>query len=360
MRFAFTDEQLELRRSARRFLDQHAPLPRVRAAMQTERGWDPELWLRIGELGWPALIVPEDYGGLGFGAVELAALVEELGRALLCAPLFSTVCLATHALVHAGADDHKRAYLPRIAAGELTATVALTDGDSPARARRAGDGYALTGTKRFVIDGHTAELLLVAAELDGERALFAVDAAAPGVARTWLPTMDQTRKQAAVELRDARADRLPGAWSDVEHALRLAWIALAAEQVGGAEACLAMAVDYAKTRHQFGRPIGSFQAIKHKCADMLLRVESARSAAYGVACLADAGDPELPALASAARAYCSDAFFRCAAENIQIHGGIGFTWEHDAHLYFKRARASAALFGDAAHHRERVAQELGL
>jgi alkylation response protein AidB-like acyl-CoA dehydrogenase len=226
-----------------------------------------------------------------------------------------------------------------------------------------GEGWTLSGTKMFVLDGHTADVILVAARSADDVSLFVVDGDADGLTRTPLATMDQTRKQARLEF-DGTPARLAGAegdgWRALERVLDLAAVALAAEQVGGAQRVLDMAVEYAKERVQFGRPIGSFQAIKHKCADMLLEVESAKSAAYYAAwCAAELND-ELPAMASMAKAYCSEAYFHCAAENIQIHGGIGFTWEHPAHLYFKRAKSSELLFGDPTYHRELLAQRIGL
>ena len=230
-------------------------------------------------------------------------------------------------------------------------------------ATQQGDGWVLNGTKMFVIDGHTADLVIVAARTPAGVSLFTVVGDAPGLTRTALSTMDQTRKQARLELADTPA-RLIGTdgqgWTVLGTVLDLAAVALSAEEVGGAQKVLEMAVEYAKVRVQFGRPIGSFQAIKHKCADMLLEVESAKSAAYyGMWCAAEMND-ELPSVASLAKAYCSEAYFHAAAENIQIHGGIGFTWEHPAHLYFKRAKSSELMFGDPTYHRELLAQRIGI
>jgi alkylation response protein AidB-like acyl-CoA dehydrogenase len=236
---------------------------------------------------------------------------------------------------------------------------------------RNGSGYLLRGEKSYVLDGHTADLLIVAARSEGSAgaegiSLFLVPGDAEGVKRAWLPTMDQTRRLASVALRGVIVsdDALLGdegrGWWLCERTLDLARIALAAEQVGAAEMCLEMSVEYAKVRKQFGRPIGSFQSIKHKCADMLMMIESARSAAFLASALAAQGGDGFEEAASSAKAYCSDAFFHCAAETIQIHGGIGFTWEHPAHLYFKRAKATEILFGDPAFHRERVATQMGL
>jgi len=379
MNFALDEEQERLRAMARAFLAECSASPQVRAAMDTELGWDRAVWRRIAvELGWAAVIVPEAYGGLGLGHVELAVLMEEMGAALLCAPFFSTVCLATNTLVAGGSEEQKRDALARIAAGDAVATVAWTEPNGrwdaagiEATARREAGGFVLTGRKTFVVDGHAADLIVVAARRDGSRgeagvSLFLVPADTPGLRRRVLGTMDRTRRQAEVTLDGVRAPAAAllgeegDGWRILAKALALATVGLSAEQVGGAQRCLDMAVDYAKQRVQFGRPIGSFQAIKHKCANMLVQVESARSAAYFAACTAAEDGDDLPLAASLAKAYCSDAYFRCAAENVQIHGGIGFTWEHDAHLYLKRAKSSETLLGDASHHRERVAQWIGL
>lgn len=379
MNFALDDEQQRLRATARAFLAAHAPSATVRAAMTTDRGYDPALWQRIaGELGWPAVIIPEAHGGLGLGQVELMVLMEAMGAALVCAPFFSTVCLGANALVVGGSPAQQAAWLPGIAAGTTTAAVAHAEAEGrwdaagiAAIARPAGGDVVLSGTKSFVVDGHTADLLLIAARAPGTRGaegvqLFAVPAVTPGVERRALGTMDQTRRLAEIRLDDVRipSDAALGTaasgWTILETTLQLATVALAAEQVGGAERCLDLAVAYAKERVQFGRPIGSFQAIKHKCADMLMRVEAARSAAYYAACAADERGAELAVAASLAKAYCSEAYFHCAAESLQIHGGVGFTWEYDVQLYFKRAKSSESLLGDAAYHRELVAQQLAL
>ncbi|CAB4540385.1 MAG: acyl-CoA dehydrogenase [Actinobacteria bacterium] len=371
MNFAFTEEQEELRKTVRQFLEAKSPETAVREQMETETGFDPAVWSQMGEqLGLQGLIVPEEYGGSGYGYVELGIVLEEQGRALLCAPFFSTVVLAANTLIHSGDEAAKAAHLPGIASGETIATLAYTEPSGKwdesgitLQATASGDGYTLSGTKSFVLDGHTANLIIVAGRTDKGVSLFAVDGGAAGLTRTALSTMDQTRKQAKLEFSNTPAT-LIGAegegWSILSRVLDLAAVGLAAEQVGGAQKVLEMAVDYAKVRVQFGRPIGSFQAIKHKCADMLLEVESAKSAAYyGMWCAAELND-ELPSVASLAKAYCSEAYFHATAENIQIHGGIGFTWEHPAHLYFKRAKSSELLFGDPTYHRELLAQRIGI
>ncbi|MDQ1402953.1 MAG: hypothetical protein QOG03_1269 [Actinomycetota bacterium] len=371
MNFAFSEEQEELRKSVRRFLDDKSPVTEVRRLMETTEGYDPAVWKQMGEqLGLQGLAIPEEYGGSGYTYVELGIVMEEMGKSLLCAPYFSTVALAANAILASGDDAAKKDLLPGIASGETIATLAFTEESGrwdeagiTLEATKSGDGYTLTGTKSFVIDGHTANLIIVAARSGGGVTLFAVEADASGITRTPLSTMDQTRKQAKVEFSSTPA-RLVGeegqGWAALNKTLDLAAIALAYEQVGGAQKCLEMSVEYAKVRVQFGRPIGSFQAIKHKCADMLLEVESAKSAAYYAGWAAAEDSDEVPVVASLAKAYCSDAYFHAAAENIQIHGGIGFTWEHDAHLYFKRAKTDELLLGDPTYHRELLAQRIGL
>src|SRR6187431_1242649 len=371
MNFAFTEEQEELRKTVRAFLDAKSSEEAVREQMETEDGYDAAVWSQMAEqMGLQGLHIPEEFGGSGFGYVELGIVLEEMGRSLLCAPFFSSVVLAGNTLIESGDEAAKQKYLPGIASGETIATLAYTEPSGKwdesgitATATKDGDAYKINGTKSFVLDGHTANLIIVAAKTDAGTSLFAVEGDASGLTRTALSTMDQTRKQAKLEF-ESVPGTLIGAdgqgWAVLDQALDLAAISLAAEQVGGAQKVLEMAVEYAKVRVQFGRPIGSFQAIKHKCADMLLEVESAKSAAYyGMWCAAEMNE-ELPSVASLAKAYCSEAYFHATAENIQIHGGIGFTWEHPAHLYFKRAKSSELLFGDPTYHRELLAQRIGI
>jgi alkylation response protein AidB-like acyl-CoA dehydrogenase len=371
MNFAFTEEQEELRKTVRQFLEAKSAETAVREQMETESGFDAAVWSQMGEqLGLQGLAIPEEFGGSGYGFVELGIVLEEMGRALLCAPFFSSAVLAAQTLLHSGDDAAKAAHLPGIASGETIATLAYTEPSGKwdesgvtMQASGSGDSWTLTGTKMFVLDGHTASIIIVAARTANGVSLFTVAGDAAGLTRTALSTMDQTRKQAKLEFSNTPATLLgtEGAgWTVLGKVLDLAAVALAAEQVGGAQKVLEMAVDYAKVRVQFGRPIGSFQAIKHKCADMLLEVESAKSAAYyGMWCASELNE-ELPSVASLAKAYCSEAYFHATAENIQIHGGIGFTWEHPAHLYFKRAKSSELLFGDPTYHRELLAQRIGI
>jgi alkylation response protein AidB-like acyl-CoA dehydrogenase len=374
--FAFSDEQEQLRDAVRRFLDAKSPSSEVRRLMDTAEGYDPAVWSQMAnELGLQSLHIPEEHGGQGFSFVELGIVLEEMGRVLLCAPYFSTVVLAAGAVMNAGTPARQGELLPGIASGDTVAALAFTEPNGrwdasgiEMVASGSGDRFTLDGTKMFVIDGYTAGLIVVAARLPGTTSeegisLFTVAGDAAGLTRTPLSTMDQTRKQAKLEFAGVAAQPLgePGAgWPALSKTLDLAAVGLANEMVGGAQRVLDMAVEYAKVRVQFGRPIGSFQAIKHKCADMLLEVESGKSAAYYAAWAAAEDNDELPVAASLAKAYCSDAYFHAAAENIQIHGGIGFTWEHDAHLFFKRAKSSELLLGDATYHRELLAQRIGI
>lgn len=373
MNFAFTEEQEQLRQFVRSFLEEKSPEAAVREQMETESGYDAAVWSQMAEqLGLQSLVIPEEHGGQGFSFVELGVVLEEMGRALLCAPFLSGI-LASSAIMHSGDDGAMAAHLPGIASGETIAALAFTEesgkwdesGITMEASAGGSDGatHTLSGVKSFVIDGHTANLIIVAARTGAGVSLFAVEGDAAGLTRDALSTMDQTRKQAKLTFDNTPATLIGtdgGGWDTMTTVLDLGAIALAAEQVGGAQFVLEMAVQYAKDRVQFGRPIGSFQAIKHKCADMLLEVESAKSAAYyGLWCAAELND-ELPSVASLAKSYCSEAYFHAAAENIQIHGGIGFTWEHPAHLYFKRAKSSELMFGDPAYHRELLAQRIGL
>ena len=371
MNFGFTEEQDELRKMVRRFLDEKSPESEVRRLMATEEGYDPAVWAQMAnELALQGLGIPEEYGGQGFGPVELYVVFEEMGASLMCSPYFSTVALAANALMRVGTDADQAAFLPGIASGETIATVCLTDdaggwdvAATSTSAAPAGDAWTVSGVASYVTDGVTASLLLVPAMTPAGLSLFAVRGDAPGVEREALATMDQTRKQARIVFADAPGVLIGvdgGALEGLTAATQVAIAALAAEQVGGAQRVLDNAVEYAKTRIQFGRPIGSFQAIKHKCADMLLDVESAKSAAYYATWAAQELNEELAIAASLAKSFCSEAYFHCAAENIQIHGGIGFTWEHHAHLYFKRAKSSELLLGDPAYHRELLAQRLGI
>ncbi|WP_329521405.1 acyl-CoA dehydrogenase family protein [Spirillospora sp. NBC_01491] len=360
MRLVVTEEQRELRATLRRFFADRSPGAEVRRLMETPEGHDPRVWAQMaGQLGLQSLAIPEEYGGAGFGVRELAVVFEEMGRALVCSPYLATVALAGTALAASSDEAAKRDLLPGIASGDTIAT--LVEG-APVTARHdGGGGWVLDGAAPQVLDGHIAGLLLVAAGTGEGTALFAVDGTAPGLDRAPLPTLDQTRRLARVAFAAVPARRIEGdAAAVLARTLDVAAVALAAEQLGGAQQALDMTVEYAKVRHQFGRPIGSFQAVKHRCADMFVQVESARSAVLNAAEAADERPAELPAAAALAKAYCSDAYLHTAGETIQLHGGIGFTWEHDAHLYFKRAQSSRQLFGSPDRHRARLAELAGI
>lgn len=368
--FSFTEEHEELRATVRAFLQKRSDENAVREHMKSERGFDPDVWSQMAEqLGLAGLIVPEEYGGAGMGYVELLIVMEEMGRALCCSPFLATGVFATNALLACADETSRKELLVDIAAGRTLATVAHAEPNGRwdlsgvlMTARESEDGFQLDGTKCYVLDGHTADVVLVAARTGEGLSLFRVDAGAAGLTRTPIPELDLTRKLARLDFAKTPATRVSSGdqTQALERVLALTVTALAAEQVGGAQACLEMSTDYAKTRLQFGRPIGSYQAIKHMCADMLVSVEFAKSAAYN-ACFAAAEDePDFLETAALAKASCSESYFHAAADTIQIHGGMGFTWEHPAHLYFKRAKASELLFGDAAHHREVLADRIGL
>ncbi len=376
IQFAFTDEQEQFRSAIRRFLNDRSPTAEVRRLMATAEGYDPAVWRQLSEdLALPGIHIPEQYGGAGFGMVELCIVTEELGRALLCAPYFSTAVLAANAILNAGAEAQKSNLLPGIAKGARLATLAITEPDGnwdpmaiKAVATPDGDGYRIDGVKTYVVDGHVAGLLIVAARApktigsDG-LALFTLDADSGGVERRLLESMDATRKIARIDFRGAHANLLGSFDEGIKPILRTldqAAIALANEMVGGAQMLLDSAVNYSKLRVQFGRPIGSFQAIKHKLADMLLEVELAKSAAYYAAQAAAVDDPEWPALASLAKAAASETYLHTAVECIQIHGGIGFTWDNDTHLWFKRAKSSEVFLGQPSYHREVLMQRWGV
>ena len=377
MNFAFSEEQDQLRDAVRRFLDSKSPSSEVRRLMETTEGYDPAVWSQMAnELGLQSIHIPEEYGGQGFTFVELAIVLEEMGRVLLCAPYFSSVVLAADAIMNAGTDEQKGELLPGIASGETIATLAFTEPNGrwdasgiEMEAKGSGDSSTLSGTKMFVIDGHIANLVVVAARTEGTSGEDGISLLRGRRRRRrahphrrsprWTRPASRLVSTSRTWRRSRSVQPAP-AWPALSKTLDQAAVGLANEMVGGAQKVLEMSVEYAKVRVQFGRPIGSFQAIKHKCADMLLEVESGKSAAYYAAWAAAEDNDELPVAASLAKAYCSDAYFHAAAENIQIHGGIGFTWEHDAHLYFKRAKSSEILLGDATYHRELLAQRIGI
>jgi alkylation response protein AidB-like acyl-CoA dehydrogenase len=376
MRFSFTSEQEEFRSVLRRYLQETSPPSVVRKLMETETGWDPAAWRELNDqLGLTGVHIPEEYGGQGFGLVELGIVLEEMGRALLCAPYFSTAVLAATAIMNAGTEPQKLALLPPIALGETTATLAFTEpngrwdaGGIETTATPVGAKFRLDGVKSFVLDGHTADLIVVAARSPGSSgedglSLFTVRGDAPGLNRQALRALDPTRKIARLAFDGVEAallGELGGGAGPLARTLTQAAACLASEMVGGAERLRVSALDYANLRMQFGRPIASFQTMKHKQADMLVDVELARSAAYAAASAAADEDAEWPAVASLAKACASEAYLRTAINTIQIHGGIGFTWDNDTHLWFKRAKSSEVFLGDPAWHRERMLQAMGV
>jgi alkylation response protein AidB-like acyl-CoA dehydrogenase len=372
MKFSFSDDQQEFRSVVRRFLEDKSPATAVRRLMETDKGYDPEVWQSLSqELGLTAVHIPEAYGGQGFGISELAIASEEMGRVLLCAPYFASTVLAATAILKAGTDAQKKALLPGIAAGETIAALAVTEdngrweaaGVATTATADAGK-YRLSGTKSFVVDGHNAGLLVVLARRPGSQgddglSFFVVRSDASGLERQLLQSMDPTRKLARVVLSNAEADLLGaegGASRPFAETMDVAAICLSHEMVGGAERLRESAIEFANQRYQFGRPISSFQSLKHKAADMLLEVELAKSAAYYAAAAADEADAELPALAAIAKSAAAEAYMQTAIHAVQIHGGIGFTWDNDTHLWFKRAKSSEVFLGGPEYHRERLMQ----
>jgi alkylation response protein AidB-like acyl-CoA dehydrogenase len=377
MDFGFSQEQEMLRATARKFFENECPSTFVRQRMEEPAGVTDQFWGKLAEQGWLGLVYPEEYGGTGLGFVDLTVLMEEMGRVVMPGPFFSTVLLGGLAILEAGSAAQKKEWLGRIAAGEAKVSLAWTepnarwDADAVTTpAREAAGGYVLSGTKLFVLDAHIADAIVVVARTGGAGAsgisLFVVPRATKGVDVKLLPTMDQTRKLCEVTLADVTvpADALLGArnggWAPLARVVERATVALCAEMCGGAQRVLDMTTEYAKIRVAFGKPIGAYQGVKHRAADMLVDVENAKSLTYYAAWAVDENVPEAALAASMAKAYVSDAYRKVAGAGIQLHGGIGFTWEHDLHLYFKRAKSSEFTFGDATHHRERVAQLINL
>ncbi len=376
MDFAFSEEQEQLRKEARSFLAKESPTSRVRKLMDSEDGFDEGLWKKLVENGWTALGIPEEFGGFGT-FLDLVVVLEEAGRNLLPGPFFSTMGLAVPALLGAGTAAQKKQWLSAIAAGEARGTLAVTEPSGRwdaegvgLRAQREGESWKLDGVKLFVPDAGVAQFLVVAARTrdsaDEGVTLFLVEGSPQGLSVAPMKTLDRTRRWYEVKFDGVAVPagcvmgKVDQGWQPLKRTLEWATAALCAEMVGGASHVLEASVEYAKTRQQFGKPIGIYQAVSHKLSDMLLEVESARSATYYAAWAVDADAPDRPLAASMAKAYVSDAYRRAAGNGIQVHGGIGFTWEHDMHLYFKRAKASEVTLGDATYHRELVAQALDL
>jgi len=379
MDFGFNQEQELLRATARKFFENECTSEFVRARMAEPAGVTDDFWKKLAEQGWLGLIYAEEFDGTGLGFVDLTVLMEEMGRAVMPGPFFSTVLLGGLAIQEAGSAAQKKEWLSKISAGQAKTTLAFTEPNArwdaagiTASAKESGGKFTLTGTKLFVLDAHVADVIVVVARTrEGKRpeeglSLFLVPKGAKGLEVKLLPTMDQTRKLCEVTFHDVTvgADALLGAkdqaWGPLSRVLDRATVALCAEMCGGAQRVLDMTTDYAKIRVAFGKPIGSYQGVKHRAADMLVEVENAKSLTYYAAWAMDENVPEAPLAASMAKAYVSDAYRRTAGAGIQLHGGIGFTWEHDLHLYFKRAKSSEFTFGDASYHRERVAQLINL
>jgi alkylation response protein AidB-like acyl-CoA dehydrogenase len=368
MQFGLTETQQVLKNSAREFFSAVSPIGDVRRLMETPTAYDAALWQKMAHQGWTGIIFDEVYGGLGLGLVEMAVAVEEMGRVLLPGPYLSTVLLAGVAIDAAGNDEQKRRYLSRISMGDARATLALLEASAswdPAAvqldARPTLEGFALNGRKMFVPDAAAADFLVCAARRGTDLGLFIVPHDAPGLTISPLPAIDETRKVYQVAFADVPVDEDDflaigdSAHDALERALAVATVALAAEMVGGMQRVMEIAVEYAKARKQFGKPIGQFQAVQHLCADMLLLTESSRSAAYYAAWALQERAPEAATAVSIAKAYASDAYREVGNRGIQVQGGMGFTWENNVHLYYKRAKASELMFGDAAYHRERIA-----
>ena len=354
MHFAFTDEQAMIAETAKAFFAENATSERTRAAM-AETGVDRALWQAFtGDLGLAGVAIPEALGGAGLGMVELAVLAEAAGRYTAALPLLASLALAAPAILAGGTDEQKARLLPRLASGDLVASFATVNSGETPRATLS-DGR-LTGAALHVPHGADADMFVV--EADNEVAI--VERGTPGLRVTPLTSMDQTRPYARLDFGGALAEPLANPRAAVHAALTTGWLALAADALGGAQACLDRTVAYAQERVQFGRSIGSFQVVKHRLADMMIAIEQARSAVYWAACAIDEESDEAPFAVHAAKAFACDTYSHCAGEMIQLHGGIGFTWEHDAHLYFKRARSNASLLGTPDWHREQVAGLAGL
>ena len=357
MNFDFSHDQKVLRDQARKFLAEHASSTRVRRILDTDTPYDVELWRGMGEMGWTGTAIPEAYGGAGFGYLELCVIAEELGRSLAPAPFSSTIYLAAEALLRAGDEAQKKRWLPRIAQGEAIGCFALAEGPhvaTPANLSARANNGRISGIKVPVMDGDVADFAVVVARTSEDAArglsLFLVDLKGPGVNRSPVSTVDPTRSHARITFADAPGEPLgaPGdGWALVERLLDRAAVLVAFEQVGGAQAALDMAKEYALGRFAFGRQIASFQAIKHKLADMYVAIELARSNVYYGAWALSTDAPELPVAAAAARVAASEAYFHAAKENIQTHGGMGFTWEFDCHLHYRRAKLTGLMLGSA-------------
>ncbi len=379
MDFGFSEDQELLRDSTRKFLAAECPTTFVRKMMEDDSAHATELWKKAAELGWMGILIPEEQGGIGGSFLDLVVVLEEMGKSLMPGPFLATVLLGSTAVLAGGSDDQKASILPKVAAGELLMTLAQAEksgrydaGGIRMPATALGGDFVLSGEKLFVPDAHVADQIVVAARTGSHAApedgitLFLVDAKSPGVEITQLKTVDMTRRQCHVAFQDVAVagahviGEVGQGWPILKRVLDQAIAGLCTEMVGTGQQALDMAVEYAKERVQFGKPIGSFQAVKHKCVDMMVQVENARSLTYYAAWTVDENVAEASQAVPMAKAYCSDMCKTVTSEAIQVHGGIGFTWEHDMHLFYRRGLASEAAFGSAPTHREVVAQTLDL
>ncbi len=354
MQFGLSESQQILKDTARKFFAGECPSAEVRKLMETGTAYDESLWLKLAAQGFTGILVPEEYGGMGLGKVELVLLMEEAGYALLPGPLFSTIALGGAVLEAVGTPEQKKKYLPRIASGDIRATVILMEPGAPSDNQIAIAGGKMTGTRLFVTDAAEANFILIVTS----SGVFLADAKAPGIKIGPMKGMDLTRKIYSVKFQNTPVEKLGASAnaSALTRALDAATTALAAEMVGGMQRTLELTVAYAKTRKQFGKPIGTFQAVQHMCADMYLETESARSAAYYAAWALEENAPDAAVAVSVAKMYASDACRTVGNRGIQVYGGMGFTWENDLHLYYRRAKASETMLGDATFHRERIAR----
>jgi alkylation response protein AidB-like acyl-CoA dehydrogenase len=356
MEFGLSESQEILKDSAQKFFAGECPMEEVRRLMETDTAYDEKLWAKLAEQGYTGIIFPEEFGGVGLGKVELILLMEEAGRALLPGPYFSTVPLAGSIIDAVASPEHKKKYLTPICEGKARATVAVLEAGASwnlADLTMSGAGSKITGEKLFVTDAAVANFILVVAK-DG---IYAVDANAAGMTITPMAGMDLTRKIYTIKFKDTPAEKI-GDTKNVSRAFDIATAALVGEMVGGMQRTLDVTVEYAKMRTQFGKPIGMFQAVQHQCADMYLETESSRSAAYYAAWALEENIPEASVAVSIAKAYASDAGRTVGNRGIQVHGGMGFTWENDVHLFYRRAKASETAFGDSIFHRERLARQV--
>jgi alkylation response protein AidB-like acyl-CoA dehydrogenase len=371
MHFGLTETQQAIKNAAREFFSAECPMAEVRRLMETETAFDAALWSKFAQQGWTGIIFPEKYDGFGMGLIEMVAALEEMGRALVPGPFISTVLLAGTLLDRAGNEEQKREYLGAICRGEAKSTLALLERSASwdldevkLEARCQTGGFLLQGEKLFVPDAAIADFLLVAARLEGELSLFLIPGQARGMTKLATPGVDLTRRlyqvsfdHTAVPTQNLLA-RGEVARQALEAALDVASLGVVAEMVGGMERLVEQTVEYAKTRKQFGKPIGTFQAVQHQCVDMLVLLEGSRSAAYYAAWALNENKPDARTAVSVAKAYASDSYREAGNKSIQVQGGMGFTWENDAHLYYRRAKASEIAFGDATYHRERIARSL--